>query len=120
MIFVHHLALGHYEEAYVALIANPDPLRKEDNLRDLVKTLLDKKLLDTLLSFPYVNMDDLFTSIVMARARACDSVHNMFYDFLFSFEVKRANMRNGKCTLCANHKSLVKLPKAFCILSEFL
>lgn len=103
-MFVHHLALGHYEEAYVSLIANPDTRRKEDNLRDLVKTLLDKKMLDTLMSFPYVNMDDIFTNIVMARARACDSIKNMFYDFLFAFEVKRGNYRLGKLNL--SNKSL--------------
>ncbi|GLV44726.1 Nucleoporin 160kD [Carabus blaptoides fortunei] len=93
VMFVHHLALGHFEESYNSLIANPDKERRDDNLRDLVKTLLDNKMLDTLMSFPYVDMMETFTNIVMARARACDSVGNLFYDFLYSFEIKRGNMR---------------------------
>ncbi|GLV46680.1 Nucleoporin 160kD, partial [Carabus blaptoides fortunei] len=83
VMFVHHLALGHFEESYNSLIANPDKERRENN---------NNKMLDTLMSFPYVDMMETFTNIVMARARACDSVRNLFYDFLYSFEIKRGNM----------------------------
>lgn len=51
--FKHHLALRHYEESFYALKANPDHDRKKDNLRDLVKTLLDERNFDMLLNFTY-------------------------------------------------------------------
>ncbi|CAH1112722.1 unnamed protein product [Psylliodes chrysocephalus] len=87
--FKHHLALKHYELAFDSLYSNPDAERKKDNLRDLVKTLLDEKKLDTLLNFTYGSMDEFFANILLTRARATDSVNNVFYDFLYSYQIKR-------------------------------
>ncbi|KAI4461352.1 nuclear pore complex protein [Holotrichia oblita] len=87
--FKHHLTLGHYEKAYNAMHSNPDKERKKDNLRELVKTLLDKRDLDTLMSFTYADMQELFCSILFMRARATDAVENMYYDFLYSYQIKR-------------------------------
>ncbi|XP_030768263.1 nuclear pore complex protein Nup160 homolog isoform X2 [Sitophilus oryzae] len=87
--FKHHLALKHYEEAFYALKSNPDHERKKDNLRDLVKTLLDEKKFDVLLSFTYGDMDELFTSILLTRARATDATSNVFYDFLYAYQITR-------------------------------
>ncbi|XP_057663813.1 nuclear pore complex protein Nup160 homolog [Diorhabda carinulata] len=87
--FKHHLALKHYELAFDSLNSNPDPDRKKDNLRDLVKTLLDEKKLDVLLNFTYGSMDEFFTNILLTRARASDAVNNIFYDFLYSYQIKR-------------------------------
>ncbi|XP_076265249.1 nuclear pore complex protein Nup160 [Rhynchophorus ferrugineus] len=87
--FKHHLALKHYQEAFYALKSNPDHERKKDNLRDLVKTLLDEKKFDVLLGFTYGDMDELFTSILLTRARATDAANNIFYDFLYSYQIKR-------------------------------
>lgn len=95
--FKHHLALGHYELAYEALYANPDDERKKDNLRDLIKTLLDNKELNTLMSLKYTTMETLFCNILFTRARACDTIENIFYDFLYCYQVKRGipHMRQG-------------------------
>lgn len=87
--FKHHLALKHYEEAFYSLKSNPDQERKKDNLRDLVKTLLDEKKFDVLLSFTYGDMDELFTNILLTRARATDAISNVFYEFLYSYQIKR-------------------------------
>ncbi|KAJ8920022.1 hypothetical protein NQ315_011672 [Exocentrus adspersus] len=87
--FKHHLALKHYKLAFDSLNYNPDTERKKDNLRDLVKTLLDEKKLDILLNFTYGSMDEFFTNILLTRARATDTVNNMYYDFLYSYQVKR-------------------------------
>ncbi|XP_018568434.1 nuclear pore complex protein Nup160 homolog isoform X2 [Anoplophora glabripennis] len=87
--FKHHLALKHYKLAFESLNSNPDAERKKDNLRDLVKTLLDEKKLDILLNFTYGSMDEFFTNILLTRARATDGVNNVFYDFLYSYQIKR-------------------------------
>ena len=53
IVFCHHLKLGHHQEAYHSLIANPDAARRKDCLRQLVVTLFDRKRLDILADFPY-------------------------------------------------------------------
>ncbi|XP_066259653.1 nuclear pore complex protein Nup160 homolog [Euwallacea similis] len=87
--FKHHLCLKHYEEAFYALKSNPDIERKQDSLRDWVKTLLDERNFDVLLSFTYGDMDELFTNILLTRARATDATDNVFYDFLYAYQIKR-------------------------------
>ena len=75
--------------AYDSLNANPDSDRRKDNLRDLVKKLLDEKKLDVLMNFAYGGMEELFCDIVFTRARAADPSHNIYYDFLYAYQVKR-------------------------------
>ncbi|XP_045475134.1 nuclear pore complex protein Nup160 homolog [Harmonia axyridis] len=87
--FKHHLKLKHYSLAYDALNSNPDEERKRDNLRDLVKCLLDSRELNTLMNFNYGDLEELFHEILLSRARAIDVVENIFYDFLYSYHVKR-------------------------------
>lgn len=78
---------------------NPDTERKRDNLRDLVKHLLDEKKLDVLLNFTYGGMEGFFTDIILTRARASEGIENIYYDFLFSYQVNRGPLcyRLGKC-----------------------
>lgn len=87
--FKHHLALKHYELAYDSLNSNPDSDRKKDNLHDLVKHLLDEKKLDILSKFTYGNLEELFCDIIFARARGTDAINNIYYDFLYAYQVKR-------------------------------
>ncbi|XP_019873892.2 nuclear pore complex protein Nup160 homolog isoform X2 [Aethina tumida] len=87
--FKHHLSLKHYEMAFDALYSNPDLERRKDNLRDLVKSLLDEKKLDVLMNFTYGSMEEYFTNILLTRARAADAVNNIYYDFLYSYQIKR-------------------------------
>lgn len=87
--FKHQLKLKHYSLAYDALNSNPDEERKRDNLRDLVKSLLDGRELYTLMNFNYGDLEELFHDILLSRARAIDVVDNIFYDFLYSYHVKR-------------------------------
>ncbi|RZC33085.1 nuclear pore complex protein Nup160 -like, partial [Asbolus verrucosus] len=89
--FKHHLALKNYQMAYDSLNANPDSDRKKDNLRDLVKKLLDEKKLDVLMDFTYGSMEELFCDIIFTRARATDAANNIYYDFLYAYQVKRGS-----------------------------
>lgn len=96
--FKHHLALRHYQEAYNAMVDNPDRERKADNLRDLVKSLLDQRELEVLLNFNYGNMEAQFRDILSTRARAADAIDNVYYDFLYSYQVTKGtpSFRMGK------------------------
>lgn len=84
--------------AFDSLNSNPDDNRKSANLRDLVKTLLDQKKLNVLLKYSYGNMEEQFRDILFTRARATDAIDNVYYDFLYSYQINRgpAFMRLGK------------------------
>nr|CAH7729258.1 unnamed protein product [Callosobruchus chinensis] len=89
--FRHHLSLKHYTQAFDSLTSNPAEERRRDNLRELVKQLVEERRLDTLLSFTYGNMEDLFTGILLSRARAADPLTDAdtFYNFLYSYQINR-------------------------------
>lgn len=90
--------MKNYKKAYDSLNSNPDTERKKDNLRDLVKKLLDERKLDVLIGFTYGALEELFCNIILTRARATDPLHNICYDFLYSYLIKRGQMffRLGK------------------------
>jgi hypothetical protein len=54
--FKQHLELGHNEEAYSAMISNPDPSRRKDCLRQFLVVLCERKQLQALVEFPYIDM----------------------------------------------------------------
>ncbi|PSN51838.1 Nuclear pore complex protein 160 [Blattella germanica] len=95
VVFSHHLQLGHHQEAYHSLIANPDAARRKDCLRQLVVTLFERKRLDTLADFPYQGMYEELERIVESRARSLDVLSSYYYNFLYSFHVKKGNMRKA-------------------------
>ena len=52
ILFSHHLKLGHNDEAYDAMVVNPDKARRKDSLRQFVVALFDRKQLRQLASYP--------------------------------------------------------------------
>lgn len=93
--FKYHLELGHYEEAYNAMVTNPDPSSRKDCLRQLLNVLCDRKQLQTLIQFPYIDLQEEMVSILENRARSADlSAHN-YYDLLYSIHVSRNNFRRA-------------------------
>lgn len=96
ILFNYHLKLGHNNEAYDAMITNPDTSRRRDSLRQFVVTLFDRKQLKQLASFPYIDMFEELEQIIEARARSCDLSISNFYDFLYSFHITKENYRKGK------------------------
>ena len=52
ILFSHHLKLGHNDEAYDAMIVNPDKARRKDSLRQFVVALFDRRQLRQLASYP--------------------------------------------------------------------
>lgn len=95
IVFCHHLKLGHHQEAYHSLIANPDAARRKDCLRQLVVTLFERRQLDTLADFPYQGMYEDLERIVESRARSLDLLCSNYYSFLYSFHVKKGNLRKA-------------------------
>lgn len=95
IVFMNHLNLEHYEEAYHALTANTEPARRKDCLRQLVVRLFDKRRLDLLLRFPYLGLQVELENIIESRARSMSIEDNVYYDFLFSFYISRSTVRKA-------------------------
>jgi len=57
-VFKYQLELGHNEEAYAAMIENPDPSRRKDCLRQLLICLCERGDLQALVDFPYIDLED--------------------------------------------------------------
>ncbi|KAH8335889.1 hypothetical protein KR074_001899 [Drosophila pseudoananassae] len=95
IVFNNHLQLGHYEEAYHALVYNADISRRKDCLRQLVITLFQSKSLHLLMQFPYTGLQDEFESIVESRARSISIDQNEVYNFLYAFHTNKGNMRKA-------------------------
>ncbi|XP_030633341.1 nuclear pore complex protein Nup160 [Chanos chanos] len=94
-IFKHHLDLGHNNQAYEALIQNPDTSRRLDCLRQLVVVLCERSQLQDLVHFPYINLHDEVVSIIESRARAVDLMTHNYYELLYAFHINRHNYRKA-------------------------
>merc|ERR1719495_1033840 len=87
--------LGHNDDAYDAMVSNPDRRRRKDSLRQFLVTLFDRGELGVLARYPYIDMLDDVESIIESRARSADLSVNNYYDFLYSFHVMKENYRKA-------------------------
>ena len=62
-VFKYQLELGHNTEAYNAMIENPDPSRRKDCLRQLLIMLCDRGDLQSLVDFPYTDLEGEVSTI---------------------------------------------------------
>ncbi|XP_002003887.4 nuclear pore complex protein Nup160 homolog [Drosophila mojavensis] len=95
IVFNNHLQLGHYEEAYHALVYNADTSRRKDCLRQLVIMLFQCKRFDLLMQLPYNSLQEEFENIVESRARSLSIDQNEVYNFLYAFHSNKGNMRKA-------------------------
>ncbi|XP_046552449.1 LOW QUALITY PROTEIN: nuclear pore complex protein Nup160-like [Haliotis rubra] len=94
-VFKYHLELGHNEDAYGAMIANPEPSRRKDCLRQLLVVLCERGDLQALVEFPYIDLQDEVVNILESRARSVDLVTHNYYNLLYSFHIYRNNFRKA-------------------------
>ena len=95
ILFSYHLKLGHNDDAYDAMVSNPDKMRRKDSLRQFLVTLFDRGELAMLSGYPYIDMLDDVESIIESRARSADLSVNNYYDFLYSFHIMKENYRKA-------------------------
>ncbi|XP_060553700.1 nuclear pore complex protein Nup160-like [Ruditapes philippinarum] len=94
-VFKYQLELGHNSEAYKAMIENPDPSRRKDCLRQLLISLCDRGDLQSLVDFPYIDLEDEVENILESRARCMDLTTHNYYDLLYAFHIFRNNYRKA-------------------------
>lgn len=110
-IFKHQLELGHQDEAYSAITANPDPEIRRDCLRQFVVVLCDRGQSKDLVQFPYIDLHDEMVAILEERARCVDLETNNYYDLLYSFHIHRGNYRKAASAMYEHASRLaVELP----------
>lgn len=90
-VFKYQLELGHNREAFNAMMANPDPSRKKDCLRQLLVTLCERGDLKSVVEFPYQDMENEVVSILESRARSVDLATHKYYDLLYAFHISKSN-----------------------------
>eukprot|EP00058_Branchiostoma_floridae_P011934 XP_002597422.1 hypothetical protein BRAFLDRAFT_122633 [Branchiostoma floridae] len=98
-VFKYHLELGHNNEAYAAMTANPDHTRRKDCLRQFIVILCERSQLQTLVEFPYVGLHDEVVYIIESRARSVDLTAHNYYDLLYAFHIYRGSYRKAGSTM---------------------
>lgn len=104
IVFMNHLKLEHFEEAYDSLINNVELERRREGLRQLVVCLFQKKRLDLLMHLPYVGLQSEFENIVEMRGRSMGIEENVHYKFLYAYHITKQNMR--KAAFCMYEQAM--------------
>eukprot|EP01104_Vermistella_antarctica_P015902 TRINITY_DN531_c0_g1_i1.p1 TRINITY_DN531_c0_g1~~TRINITY_DN531_c0_g1_i1.p1 ORF type:complete len:1764 (+),score=372.22 TRINITY_DN531_c0_g1_i1:203-5494(+) len=90
------LELAHYDEAYVAMMSNPNSAHQENALRRLLVVLCERNEIATLCDLPFVGLADDVAKILHAKSRTSDVLQRPnYYEVLHSFHVRRGNYRKG-------------------------
>ncbi|XP_067136973.1 nuclear pore complex protein Nup160 [Centruroides vittatus] len=95
LIFKYHLELNHNEEAYTAMIGNPDPIRRKDSLRQFIVVLCERRELQSLIEFSYADLKNDVVNILESRARSTDLLTQNYYSILYAFHIHNNNFRKA-------------------------
>ena len=107
VLFKHHLALGHHDEAFTALLANPDPASQKACLRQLLVALHNRGCLHTLVNYHYGNLSNDVVTVLENRARSADILLNNYYHLLYAFHIHKLNYKRAASVMyeCAQRLS---------------
>ncbi|KAK6972555.1 nuclear pore complex protein Nup160 [Biomphalaria glabrata] len=94
-VFKEHLELGHNQQAFAAMMSNPDIDRKKDCLRQFLVVLCERGHLRDLVSFDYQDLEDEVVYILETRARSVDMFTYDYYSLLFSHFIFREDYRKA-------------------------
>ncbi|KAH9499948.1 hypothetical protein Btru_075996 [Bulinus truncatus] len=94
-VFKEHLVMGHNQEAFAAMMSNPDMDRKKDCLRQFLVVLCERGHLRDLVSFDYQDLEDEVVYILENRARSVDMFSYDYYSLLFSYFIYREDYRKA-------------------------
>ncbi|XP_076451143.1 nuclear pore complex protein Nup160-like [Babylonia areolata] len=94
-VFKYQLELGHHQEAYTAMMNNPDPARRRDCLRQFVVVLCETGELQDLVQVPYHDLEEEVVAVLERRARSVDLASYNYYNVLYSFHIYRNNLRKA-------------------------
>ncbi|KAF4524935.1 hypothetical protein B566_EDAN013898 [Ephemera danica] len=94
--FCHLLRLGRHKTAYIALVNNPDKMRRRDSLRQLINSMVEAGKIEMLVNLDMNNeMRTDMESILLDKARSHDLLHSQYYSILHALHINRLDMRGG-------------------------
>uniref|UniRef100_A0A0B7AIF3 Uncharacterized protein n=1 Tax=Arion vulgaris TaxID=1028688 RepID=A0A0B7AIF3_9EUPU len=94
-VFKHHLELGHNQQAFHAMMNNPDSERKKDCLRQFLVVLCERGHLADLVSLDYQELEEEVVCILENRARSVDLFTHDYYSLLYSYFIYREDYRKA-------------------------
>ena len=95
ILFKHSLDLSLYEEAYVAMLSNPEQSRRKDCMKRFVIELCNQKKFKLLCTFSYSGVEKDIEDVLESRARSVDVTIGNYYSLLHSFYSNRGNYRRA-------------------------
>ena len=93
--FKHSLDLSLYEEAYVAMLSNPEQSRRKDCMKRFVIELCNQKKYKLLCTFSYSGVEKDIEDVLESRARSVSVTTGNYYSLLHSFYSNRGNYRRA-------------------------
>ena len=93
--FKNSLDLSLYEEAYVAMLNNPEQSRRKDCMKRFVIELCNQKKFKLLCTFSYSGVEKDIEDVLESRARSVDATTGNYYSLLHSFYSNRGNYRKA-------------------------
>ena len=93
--FKHSLDLCLYEDAYVAMLSNPEQPRRKDCMKRFVIELCNQNKYKLLCSFSYSGVEKDIEDVLESRARSADPMTTNCYSLLHSFYSNRCNYRRA-------------------------
>lgn len=98
-LFLNHLEVGNYDEAYRVMTLNPDSSTRVDRLRQFIVKLFERNSCKKLVSYTFEGLSEDFIQIIETKARSNDlsSVTPCcgYYEVLFSFHCREGRHRRA-------------------------
>ena len=94
----HALHLQRYEDAYLALISQPDAERRIDGLRHFITVVCENDEAQLLSSLPFAGLQGELESTLAFKARnvlVTVDLRPNYYKILYAHHVRRSDYRNG-------------------------
>ncbi|KAK9767716.1 hypothetical protein K7432_002282 [Basidiobolus ranarum] len=99
-LFKSALELGQYEEAYLAIMSNPEQDTKRDCLRHLLTVMCENNQADRLCRFSFVGLQQEVEQTLLLKARHGDVLATPnYYKILYVYHVFRGDYRNAAAAM---------------------
>ncbi|KAI8053729.1 nucleoporin Nup120/160-domain-containing protein [Syncephalis plumigaleata] len=114
-LFKCYLALHQYDDAFAAMMQNPDPVKQNTCLSQFVIKLCDGQHIGKLCSYAFGGLQSEVEATLEFRARTCGVLATPnYYRVLYAYHVHRGNFRQAARAMYNNAQGLGKvMPSTF-------
>ncbi|KZW04416.1 hypothetical protein EXIGLDRAFT_743861 [Exidia glandulosa HHB12029] len=106
-VFRGYVALGDFEEAYMALISTPHDGLKRESVSHLVQAMCEADAVDRLLALNFVSMSEDVEAALSFKSRNADPLSRPLYSsVLYSWYIHRGDFRSAALTMYLHARKL--------------